>query len=43
MADTGELQPIAALFVIRFDQRIGYTTAWHRAVPGCKISNSRTL
>ncbi|KAK5141705.1 hypothetical protein LTR04_002503, partial [Oleoguttula sp. CCFEE 6159] len=35
--DTAHLPPLAAAFLIHFDQRVGYQIAWQRALPGISL------
>ncbi|CAL8574305.1 hypothetical protein XPA_000269 [Xanthoria parietina] len=39
-AHNEELPQIAALFLILFDVRAGYTVAWKRSIPGLDIADS---
>ncbi|TKA66594.1 hypothetical protein B0A49_06755 [Cryomyces minteri] len=35
--DAAQLPPVAAAFLIHFDQRVGYQIAWQRALPGIDL------
>ncbi|MCJ1392299.1 hypothetical protein MMC18_005166 [Xylographa bjoerkii] len=39
-ADLSELPPVAALFLIQFDVKAGYTIAWKRCVPNLELAES---
>lgn len=45
--DTGPNEPasppIAALFLVKFDQRKGYVVAWHKALDGGKLPSEEHL
>lgn len=39
-SSTENLPPIAAIFLVRFDVKAGYTIAWKRSIPGLELDES---